>query len=58
MTGEEIKKTDIMKLVKRLYEIDSKLCPETRMDIVEYNVIIEEIWNIIMDNKKEKVRKR
>ena len=57
MTGNEIKKTDIMKLVTRLFEIDSKLCPDTAMDVVEYNVIIEEIWNMISDDKKENKEK-
>ena len=58
MTGNEIKKTDVMKLVTRLFEIDSKLCPDTAMDVVEYNVIIEEIWNMISDDKKETKEKQ
>jgi len=57
MTGKEIKKTDVMKLVTRLFEIDSKLCPETAMDVVEYNVIIEKIWDMISDDKKEMTEK-
>lgn len=44
MNGEEIKKTNIMKLVERLFIIDSKLTGETAQLVKEYNEIIEEIW--------------
>lgn len=58
MSGEQIKKTDIIKLVQRLQEIDNKLCPETSMDVTEYNLIIEQIWGAINDEKKEQPKKR
>ena len=57
MTGEQIKKTDIIKLVTRLQEIDAKLCPETCMDVTEYNLIIEQLWDIINDDKKQESKK-
>ena len=58
MSGEQIKKTDVIKLVQRLQEIDNKLCPETSMDVTEYNLIIEQIWFMIGENNKQsKTRK-
>lgn len=53
MSGEQIKKTDVIKLVQRLQEIDNKLCPETSMDVTEYNLIIEQIWFMIGENNKQ-----
>lgn len=58
MSGEQIKKTDVIKLVQRLQAIDNKLCPETSMDVTEYNLIIEQIWDMISDDKKEQPKKR
>lgn len=44
MNGKEIKKINIIKLVERLFIIDSKLTGETAQLVKEYNEIIEEIW--------------
>ena len=47
-----------IKLVQRLQEIDNKLCPETSMDVTEYNLIMEQIWGMISEDKKEQPKKR
>ena len=53
MTPDEIKKSSLMKLVSRLYEIDSKLTGENAMLISEYNQIVEELWNMIPSVSEE-----
>lgn len=53
MTPDEIKKSSLMKLVSRLYEIDSKLTGENAMLVSEYNQIIEELWNMIPSISEE-----
>lgn len=47
MSGEEIKKTKLVKLVQRLFIIDATLTQETSQLVSEYNEIIEEIWRIL-----------
>lgn len=53
MTPDEIKKSSLMKLVSRLYEIDSKLTGENAMLVSEYNQIVEELWNMIPSVSEE-----
>lgn len=54
MTPDEIKKSSLMKLVCRLYEIDSKLTGENAMLVSEYNQIVEELWNMIPSVSEER----
>jgi len=44
---DEEKKDKLIKLIKRLYVIDSMLTGETKELVSEYNEIIEEVWNTI-----------
>ena len=45
---DEEKKDKLIKLIKRLYVIDSMLTGETKELVSEYNEIIEEVWNTIV----------
>lgn len=47
-----------MKLVKRLFVIDSKLNGETQELVKEYNEIIEDIWSMTLTDTSTDIKVR
>lgn len=47
MNGEDLKRTKVINLIKRLFVIDATLTGETQQLVTEYNEIIEELWTIL-----------